>query len=185
MAKKSDLQIWLEYIPVRVLFALLGALPRRTALRVGMFIGRLGYRFAGGLRRVALRNLEIAFPEKNLQEREAIAVGSFENLGRVLGELTQFPRATREKLAGLIEFQFESEENRNSPDRVALETELEKGRGVLLLGPHLGNWEMGVFAYSALRDNLTYLARPLDNPLIEEFTVRLRTRFGNRAIDKN
>ena len=185
MAKKSNLQIWLEYIPVRVLFALLGALPRRRALWVGMFIGRLGYRFAGGLRRVALRNLEIALPEKNLQQREAIALGSFENLGRVLGELTQFPRATAEKLEQLVEFQFESEASRNSPEGAAIEAVVAKKRGVLLLGPHLGNWEMGVFAYSAMRDHVTYLARPLDNPLIEDFTVRLRSRFGNRAIDKN
>src|SRR5215207_4980060 len=107
MAKKSTSQIWLEYIPVRVLFALLGALPRKTAVRVGMFLGRLGYRFAGGLRRVALRNLEIAFPEKNLKQHEAIALASFENLGRLLGELTQFPRATPEELQDLVEFQFE------------------------------------------------------------------------------
>ncbi len=185
MAKKSTTQIWLEYIPVRVLFAVLGALPRRGAVRVGMFIGRLGSKLAGGLRRVALRNLEIAFPEITLEEREAIALGSFENLGRVLGELTQFPKATPETLRGVIEFQFDSEENKASDERKYLDAERIKGRGVLLVGPHLGNWEMGVFAYSALADKLTYLARPLDNPLIEDFTVRLRTRFGNQPIDKN
>ena len=183
MSKKSTTQIWLEYIPVRVLFALMGALPRRSALRFGESIGRVAYRFAGGLRRVAFRNLEIAFPEKSIDEREAIAKASFENLGRVLGELTQFPRATGESLEGLVEFKFEKDVD--SPDIVAAEAERAKGRGTLLLGPHLGNWEIGVFAYSALRDKLTYLARPLDNPLIEDLTVRLRTRFGNLPIDKN
>ncbi len=185
MAKKSTTQIWLEYIPVRLLFAILGWLPRRTAVRVGMFIGRLGYKLAGGLRRIAHRNLEIAFPEKSETERHEIARGSFENLGRVLGELTQFPRATPATLRGMIEFQFDSEENKASDERKTLDAERAKGRGILLVGPHLGNWEMGVFAYSALEDKLTYLARPLDNPLIEEFTVRLRTRFGNQPIDKN
>ena len=185
MAKKGTTQIWLEYIPVRMLFGVLGALPRRTAVRAGMFIGRLAYKLAGGLRRVALRNLEIAFPEKTLSEREAIALGSFENLGRVLGELTQFPKATPEALGDMIEFQFDSDEIRETDERRSLDAEREKGRGILLVGPHLGNWEMGVFAYSALEDKLTYLARPLDNPLIEEFTVRLRTRFGNQPIDKN
>ena len=185
MAKKSNTQIWLEYIPVRLLFGVLGLLPRTTALRAGMFIGRLGYRFAGGLRRVALRNLTIAFPEKNLKEREAIALGSFENLGRVLGELTQFPSATRETLKKRIEFQFDTEESSSSPEFAAFQAERAKGRGTLLIGPHLGNWEIGVFAYSALQDKLTYLARPLDNPLIEDLTVRLRTRFGNQSIDKN
>ena len=185
MPKKSTTQIWLEYIPVRVLFALLGLLPRRAALRVGAGLGRLAYRLAGGLRRVALRNLEIAFPEKTLDDRESIAKGSFENLGRVLGELTQFPKATHKSLRDQVVFEFESEENRNSPEMRLVESERAKGRGVLLLGPHLGNWEMGVFAYSALHHTLTYLARPLDNPLIEDLTVRLRTRFGNEPIDKN
>ena len=183
--KKGNTQIWLEYLPVRLLFATLGALPRKTAVRVGMSIGRLGYKFAGGLRRVALRNLQIAFPEKTIEEREAIALGSFENLGRVLGELTQFPKATREDLRTLIEFPFDTETGKASPERAAFEAGRAAGRGTLLVGPHLGNWEIGVFAHSALEDKLTYLARPLDNPLIEEFTVRLRTRFGNEPINKN
>lgn len=185
MAKKSSAQIWLEYIPVRLLFAVLGSLPRNTSLRIGEGIGRLGYRFAGGLRRVAHRNLEIAFPEKSIEERERIARASFENLGRVLSELTHFPDATRDTLRGLIEFQFDSKESLESPERMAFEAERDKGRGVLLIGPHLGNWEVGVFAYSAFREPLTYLARALDNPKIEDLTVRLRSRFGNRAINKN
>jgi KDO2-lipid IV(A) lauroyltransferase len=155
------------------------------AVSVGVGLGRLAYKLAGGLRRVAFRNLEIAFPEKSIAEREVIARGSFENLGRMLGELSQFPRATPESLRELVDFQFESEESRNSDERKYIDAERAKGRGLLLLGPHLGNWEMGVFAYSALYDTLTYLARPLDNPLIEDFTVRLRTRFGNQPIDKN
>ena len=154
MTKKSTTQIWLEYIPVRVLFAVLGGLPRKAALRAGMFIGRLAYRLAGRLRSVAHRNLEITFPEKTIEEREAIALGSFENLGRVLGELTQFPRATRETLQDEIEFQFDSEESRSSPERIAFDAERANGRGTLLVGPHLGNWEIGVFAYSALQDSL-------------------------------
>jgi KDO2-lipid IV(A) lauroyltransferase len=183
--KKSKTQIWLEYIPVRLLFGVLGALPRKTALRIGMFLGRVGYRYAAGLRRVALRNLEIAFPEKSLTEREAIALASFENLGRVLGELARFSRASEDELKELIDFQFDTRESLESADRLAFEAERAKGRGVLLVGPHLGNWEVGVFAYSAFREPLTYLARPLDNPKIQDFTVGLRSRFGNRAIDKN
>jgi KDO2-lipid IV(A) lauroyltransferase len=185
MAKKSSAQIWLEYIPVRIIFAILGSLPRATSLRIGEWIGGLGYKFAGGLRRVAHRNLEIAFPEKTADQRERIALASFENLGRVLSELTRFPRATREKLRDLIAFQFDTKQSLESPERIAFEAERDKGRGVLLIGPHLGNWEVGVFAYSAFREPLTYLARPLDNPRIEDLTVRVRSRFGNRAINKN
>ncbi len=183
--KKSNLQAWLEYIPVRILFAVLGVLPRKLSLRIGELFGRLAYRLAGGLRRVAFRNLEIAFPEKSVSEREAIARGSFENLGRVLAELTQFPHMAKDELKDLIQLQFDSTQSVESPERIVFEADRAKGRGVLLVGPHLGNWEIGVFVYAAFREPLTYLARPLDNPLIEEFTVKLRSRYGNRAIDKN
>ena len=182
MSKKTTVQIWLEYIPVRLVFAVLGILPRKSAVSIGVSLGRIAYRFAGGLRRVATRNLEIAFPEKTAEAREAIARASFENLGRVLGELTQFPRATRESLREQVVFEFEGDD---SAEVAAAKDQHSNGRGILLLGPHLGNWEIGVFAYSALQHKLTYLARPLDNPLIEDFTVSLRTRFGNEPIDKN
>ena len=40
----------------------------------------------------ALDNLAIAFPEKSLAEREAIALGMWENLGRVMAETMQIDR---------------------------------------------------------------------------------------------
>lgn len=178
MAKKSKSQIWLEYIPVRVLLGALGILPRKLAVWIGVTVMRFGFRFLGGLRGVARRNLEIAFPELPHEERERLARGTFDNLGRVLGEMSQFPRLTPAQLERLIEFQID-------PETLAKYEEWRHGgRGVIIVSPHLGNWELFVFAWSALREPISYLARPLDNPKIEELTVRLRTRFGNRPINK-
>lgn len=179
MAKKSNAQIWLEYAAVRLVFAFLYVFPRPSAVSIGKRFGRAVFRLTGGLRRVAMRNLEIAFPEKSEQERNEIARASFENLGRLLGDLSQFSKATPESLKQLIEIKFDPE----------TEAEYERlkadgNRGTILVGPHLGNWELLVFAWSAFIEPLNFLARVLDNPLIEAFTVRLRTRFGNRAINK-
>ena len=84
----------------------------------------------------------------------------------------------------MIDFQFDTEESIKSEDRIKFEADRAAGRGIILIGPHLGNWEVGVFAYSAFREPLKYLARPIDNPLIEDMTVNLRTRYGNRPINK-
>jgi KDO2-lipid IV(A) lauroyltransferase len=122
--------------------------------------------------------LELAFPENTPAENKRILKASFKNLGRVLGETSQFPRATQEGLERLVDFEFD-------PETYARYEKLKaEGRGTIIAGPHLGNWEMAVFAYSALREPLNYLARPIDNPLIEDMTVALRTRFGNRPINK-
>lgn len=179
MTKKSSAQICLEYAVVRGLFGFLGFLPRKAAIGFSILLARLAYPFLGGLRRTGVRNLELAFPEKNERQREKILKKSFENLGRILGEVSQFPNATKQSLKRLVDYPFDSE----------LRAEYEKLKseghsGMILISPHLGNWEMTVFAYSALESPLNYLARPLDNPLVENFTVRLRTRFGNRPINK-
>lgn len=178
-AKKGKLQIWSEYIAARLLVGLLGSLPRRTAVAAGKAAGRIAYRFLKDLRKTGLINLRLAFPEKTEDERERILKASFENLGRILGEVSAFPSATPAKLEKLVDFTLD-EESRRLYHRVKQEK-----KGVLIVTGHLGNWEMLVFAFAALHEPISYLARPLDNPLLEDFTARLRSRFGNRPLNKS
>jgi len=179
MARKSRSQIWLEYIAARTVLGTLGLMPRRMAVSSAIGLSRLAYRSIGGLRRVGMRNLEIAFPEKSVEERREILKGTFENLGRVLGEVSQFMKTTPAELEKIVDFELD-EESRELYHR----NKTEK-RGVLVTTGHFGNWEMLVFAFAALHEPMSYLARPIDNPLIEDLTVRIRTRFGNRPINKS
>ncbi|HEX8282367.1 MAG TPA: lysophospholipid acyltransferase family protein [Pyrinomonadaceae bacterium] len=176
MGKKGKAQEFLEYAAARALLSGLGTLPRPAAVRVGRSLGRAAYAVAGGLRRTGMRNLEIAFPEMGAAERERILRGTFESLGRQLGEVSQFPRATPESLRAVAEY--------DSEDVKLLDVARARGRGVIFLTSHLGSWEMLCFAHSALYEPLSFLVRPLDNPRIDRMVERLRTRFGNRPIDK-
>src|SRR6185295_14437612 len=174
MAKHSNFQIALEYALARTILSGLGILPRRLAIAVGLAIGRAGYLLSGKLRRTGQRNLEIAFPDLPERERNRLLRGCFASLGRLLGEFSQLPRATPEKLRRLIEY-----------DEVGLAhlREAEQGkRGIIFLTGHLGVWELHSFGWSALEYPLSFLVRPLDNPRIEEMIEAVRTRFGNRAI---
>jgi KDO2-lipid IV(A) lauroyltransferase len=176
MAKHGKLQIALEYALARAILSGLGVLPRSLAIAVGVSIGRLAYLLPGKLKRTGQRNLEIAFPDLPEAERSRLLHGSYESLGRLLGEFSQLPRATPEKLRPLIEY-----------DEVGLAhlREAEKSkRGIIFLTGHLGAWELHSFGWSALEYPLSFLVRPLDNPRIEEMIETVRTRFGNRAIDK-
>src|SRR5438270_2774670 len=107
MAKKGKAQLYLEYATARALLSGLGALPRPLAVAAGRAVGRAAYALAGHLRRTGLRNLELAFPELDERGRKAILRGSFLSLGRQLGEVSQFPRATAESLRGVIEYDAE------------------------------------------------------------------------------
>ncbi len=178
MAKKSKAQIRSEYLAVQIIFGTLTLLPRKAAVWAGLLLARTLFHLLGSLRKVAFRNLKIAFPDLSESERKRLAKGSFENLGRMLGEISQFPKSTPESIGKLIDFRFD-------PATLAQYEEIKaQGRGVIILSPHMGNWELLVFAWAAIREPITYLARPLDNPLIEDLTIRLRTHFGNRPINK-
>jgi KDO2-lipid IV(A) lauroyltransferase len=176
MAKHGKLQTTLEYALARLILRLLGLLPRPAAIALGRALGRVAYWLPGKLRHTGERNLEMAFPEMSRRERRRLVRECFDSLGRLLGEFSQFPRATPETLRKLIEY-----------DQVGLAhlREAEKNhRGVIFLTGHIGSWEMLSFGWSALEYPISFLVRPIDNPLIEQMIEKVRTRFGNRAIDK-
>lgn len=178
MAKKNRLQTRAEYLATRLLFGFLGLLPRSGALLVCRIVSLAGYRLLGSLRRTGLRSLEIAFPEKTLAEREAILKGTFESLGRVLAETSQFRKMTPADVEKIFDLDLDDEA------RELYRVQKEQNRGVLITTGHLGNWELLVFGFAALHEPISYLARPLDNLLIEDMTMKIRTRFGNRPINK-
>ena len=64
MANKNNLQIWAEYAAARGLLGLLRIVPGGAAARIGLSAGQLAYSRLGKLRKVGMRNLELAFPER-------------------------------------------------------------------------------------------------------------------------
>ena len=55
-------------------------------------LGRLLYRIDDRHRRIARRNLALAFPEKGAQESEELVRQAFSHLGRVAAEFSFLPR---------------------------------------------------------------------------------------------
>lgn len=178
MAKKSSTQIWFEYTAVRAVLGFLRILPRKKAIWLGISVGRLTFHLLGRLRRVGLRNLELAFPERSETERTQILKAAFRNLGRVMATVSQFGNLSAANMTDLIEYdpdpEFASQYEKTKTD----------GRGRIILGGHLGNWELQAFSYPVFFEPLSFLARRMDNPRIEEMILSIRTRLGNRQIDK-
>lgn len=178
MAKKSSTQIWLEYSLARVILGVLRILPRRVSLWFGIAAGRVGYQLLSKLRAVGLRNLKLAFPEKSEAERVSILKGAFRNLGRVMAVVSGFDDLTADNLADLIEFRPDTE------FAAAYKKTKTDGRGRIILGAHMGNWELQAFSFPVFFESLTFLARRMDNPLIDAMVLSTRTRLGNKQIDK-
>lgn len=178
MAKKSKLQIWTEFSVASLLLGFLGVLPRPISLALSMGVARLGFRFLGGLRKAGMKNLAIAYPDLDKAVQLKLLRGTFESLGRVLGEVSQFPKYSKERMATMVDFTFD-EYTQALYDQIKREK-----RGVLITTGHLGNWELLVQTFAVWHQPMSYLARPIDNPLIEELTVAMRTKFGNTPLNK-
>lgn len=134
----------------------------------------LAYVFAGRLRRVGVRNLEIAFPEMPKRERRQNIFQLFVGFGRHLAEFCMFPRYSRENARAVATYDgFENYEGARAA-----------GRGVFLLTAHLGAWEIGSFVHSIFDNPIKIVVRRLDNPKVDALVERYRTLHGNRTLAK-
>jgi KDO2-lipid IV(A) lauroyltransferase len=174
VSRRGTARTYSEYALAWIILKTLGVLPRRAAIGTGQFIGAIVRRMVPRLTRHAAANLKLAFPTLDDAARHRILRGTFDNLGRLLGEVSRFPRLTPDNISGLVV--YEGLEN--------FLTARAAGRGVILLTGHIGAWELSVLAHSLYGHPMSFLARRVDNPLVERLAERYRSRYGNRSIDK-
>jgi len=170
----SSLRHRAEYVAVATLVAVLRWLPRSLARALGASLAWLAAALHARWRRIALINLEIAFPELSDAERRRILARAFRHWGWLLAEFARFPRHDARSIEKVIVYD-------------GLENYLEasgRGRGVLYLTAHVGAWELSSFAHSLHGHPLAYVNRPLDNPRLDALVNRYRCHGGNRSIER-
>jgi len=162
----------LEYAAVMAARGSVGALPMPVAVAAGTVLGRAFHAIDGTHRRLALKNLEAAFPSRPAAERAAIARDMFAHFGRLLTVLLKFSTMTPEQMLARVEFDGE--------ERVHAAHAL--GRGVLLFTGHFGYWEINALVHALALHPMSVLARPLDNPRLHDLLEQVRGRTGNSVI---
>jgi KDO2-lipid IV(A) lauroyltransferase len=175
LVRRISLRERLENLALRLVAGAVGMLPRGGARAVGAGLGAAAWVLLGRLRRIGLRNLEMAFPENTEVEREAMLRGVYRSLGWQLGEFCKMGGYTVEGASKFIRYD-------------GLEHYLAaraKGKGVLVLTGHLGAWELSSFYHSLMGYPMSLVIRRLDNPLVDAFVNRIRCLHGNRVIHKD
>jgi KDO2-lipid IV(A) lauroyltransferase len=168
---------WLEYGVLRGAVGVLAALPLTLALRLGELIAFLIYLVDRPHRRIGMRNLEIAFPERPLADRRRILRASFLNLGRMAAELAHLPKLTAAQLGDMVQFVDEAWW------REAVTW--ERSTGVFALSGHFGNWELLVHAHGMRGHPVHLVHRAIANPLVDRWLNDLRALGGTRMIKKS
>jgi Kdo2-lipid IVA lauroyltransferase/acyltransferase len=165
----------LEYAAAWPFIKILGILPRPLAWALAIALAQLVYLLHPRLRKVGMRNLALAFPEKSEAERARILRGEFTSLGRQLAEVCQLPRYTIENVEDVVVYDgFENYEQARA-----------RGKGVLFLTAHFGAWELSAFAHSLHGHWMHIVVRPMDNVYLDHLIRSYRTMHGNKTVAKD
>ncbi len=161
-----------ELAVVRGLVAAVRVMPDPLVRACGTMLGAAFYVLDAPHRRIADRNLAAAFPRRTPRERRAIVRAVFGHFGRLLFEVLKFSTMTRDEMLARVEIDGE--------DRIR--AAYAQGRGVLLVTGHFGFWELHGLVHAAAIEPIGVLARPLDNPHLNQLLEDIRQRTGNSVI---
>jgi KDO2-lipid IV(A) lauroyltransferase len=165
----------LEYAAVWLLIKTIGAMPRPLARFTGAHLAAFLLWLRPGLRRAAMDNLRLAFPEWSQKQRRAAIQRMVRQLGWMGAEFAHFPHYTKENVERLV--LLDGFENFAAAQA--------RGKGVLFLTGHMSAWELAPFAQALFGYPLHFLVRAIDNPHVDGLINRYRCLSGNSPIEKN
>lgn len=161
---------------IDALGAALGKLPVERRLALGAGLARLGGFALRQRRDVALRNLRIAFPDWDEEDRRQVFQRSCAHLGRGVIELLTFGQESKQGLLARVEVEgFDEFERarRKSPTG-----------GLIALTAHLGNWEILAGLMRAHDLEIAVVKRGRDSRLVEAGLTRLREEWGVELLTR-
>ena len=170
-----DFSIYLLY---RAGTAIASALPVRVLFAIGSFMGWWAWLLLPHYRRLARRNLEIAFAkEKSPRELRRIVRRHFQNLSANLLCSLKMVSMPLEKLTRYVE----------AENLDAVHTELRAGRPVVLLLSHIGPWELAaqLVPHYAPYARIGSPYQRLGNRYIDRDVSRRRARTGSELFDRS
>lgn len=145
-----------------------------AAERTGERLGNLVYKLSHKHRNRALTNLELAFPEMSLQDRESLAKRVFQHFGRIMGDFMKSPSRTDEEvLSNATVNGFEH-----------LDAALAAGKGAMLITGHLGNWERAAHIVAARGYKLSVVARDANDTDLNRHVLKIRQAHGVEVLSR-
>jgi KDO2-lipid IV(A) lauroyltransferase len=172
---RKGMREWCEYAAVLAILKFLGLLPRTASRSVAAALARLLLWCFPKLRRAAMTNLRLVFPDWSDALRRAAIRRMSRNLGWMAAEFAHFPKLTPENIREVVA--REDVENFEAAQR--------RGKGVIFLTGHMSAWELAPFAQALYGQPLSFLARAIENQRVDALVNRFRCLSGNRPIEKN
>lgn len=151
-------------------------MPRPAALGLGTGLGNVAILVVRRKRERAVANLHLAFGDAlSFQERETLSRKVFQHFGRSLVEFLRAPVLTPRHLSEMV----------TCDGWEHVQAAQEKGKGVVFVSAHLGNWEiMGRWLALVQKVRMTVVAKDPKNPAFAAYLRQMRENAGFAVLSK-
>ena len=164
------------YVLLRVLIAVVQALPLSVCERGAEVLATLAARVLRLRQHVVDENLLIAFPNLSPPERERIAWRMWRHLLLMCAEIAHAPRKVH---------RTNWREHSNIVHLEQFVRTLLSGRPLVVISAHYGNFELGGYLMGLFGFPTYTVARQLDNPYLDRFVNEFRGRTGQFILPKS
>ena len=164
------------YLVVRILLKTAQVLPRTIGSAVFGMLGAVAYLCLAKSRKIAWANLRLVYgrgtPDKEIR---GIAAATFVNLAKFAFDVARLKGQTPEGIKSLVKV----------TGRHHLDKALAKGKGVIALTGHVGNWELLGAYFSLMGYPVNVLATRLRDSRLNDQLVSLRDTVGLKVIERS
>jgi KDO2-lipid IV(A) lauroyltransferase len=147
-------------------------LPLKLSYKLAVVFSDLHYIFAHKDRAEVKENLTTIFPEKDRHEIHKLRRNMFRNFAKYLVDFFRFQELDKEYIKNHIKI-----ENLSYVD-----DSLAKGKGVIILTAHIGNWELGAVVVAVLGYPFWAVALPHKYKKVDIFFNSQRESKGIKVI---
>ena len=156
-------------------FKVMGKLPFSLVRQCGRIGGRVGLRFDRRTRHAIDRNLELCMPHMDIEQRIRLRNKRLKHMGQTFSEMGHL--WTRD-VSYILARCYEGE------GAAALKEAVKGEGGVIVLAPHIGNWEALNVYVSSIRP-MTAMYRPSKDESLDSFILAARNRAGGDLVPTN
>lgn len=170
----KKIRLYLEYMCLVGLGKILRTLPRRTAIAIGRRFGDFIYFCIPIRKKITMENLRLSFPDLPQSRIAEIARQAYQNLVLNAVEHLCLSNMTGEDLQRIVTIEGEE----------LLKKAFARGKGVVYVGGHFGNWEYMGGTVSSMGYKLAYVVSEISNYYIDKMVNDHRRQMGVEIINK-
>ncbi|MDD3324236.1 MAG: lysophospholipid acyltransferase family protein [Sulfurospirillaceae bacterium] len=166
-----------EYFAIRCVLLFTRFIPKSLVYNFCKLVAKIFFKYNKRRSSLTLKNIRLAYPEKNDDEVLFLAKKSYESIAITLAEILLM-------LTDRIDFDAMVENTQEALEQIA--QHINKPQGTIILTAHFSNWELAAHFLAKNGYPMVGIGRRGNNKFIEErLTAPFRAKYGNQMIYKD